>query len=97
MNGPHELSNNQIDKVVKKGSIGNYALGYSKNSSFYVKYVGRSDDDLNSRLKKWVGKYDQFKFSYANSPQGAYEKELRNFNDFGGIDKLDNEITPDKP
>ena len=97
MLGAYTLSDEEIDRVVTKISAGNYALGYSEESKFYVKYVGRSDDDLNGRLKDWVGKYKQFKFSYASSAQDAYEKELKNFNDFGGTEKLHNKITPDKP
>ena len=97
MNGSYTLSNDEIDRVVTKTSIGNYALGYSKDSSFYIKYVGRSDDNVNGRLKDWVGHYKEFKFSYASSAQEAYEKELKNYNDFGGSKKLDNKIAPAKP
>ncbi len=50
MNGPYPLTNEKIDEVVTKTSAGNYALGYKKESTFYVKYVGRSDNDLNKRL-----------------------------------------------
>ncbi|MEQ8627769.1 hypothetical protein [Ekhidna sp.] len=98
MEGPFTLSTKEIDSVVTETSAGNYALGYSKaDGTFIVKYVGRSDTDLNARLKDWVGDYKQFKASYANSAQEAYKKELKNFNDFGGTEKLDNENIPDKP
>ena len=49
MNGPYDLTNDQIDKQVTKTSPGNYALGYSEDKTFFVKYVGRSDTDLNGR------------------------------------------------
>lgn len=97
MEGPYPLSIKSIDQMVKKGTIGNYALGYSNETSFIVKYVGRSDTDLNERLKNHVGSYKEFKFSYASSAKEAYAKELRNYNDFGGSDALDNEIEPAKP
>lgn len=97
MQGPYKLTAKEIENQVAANTIGNYALGFSKDGTFYVKYIGRSDDDLNGRLKDWVGNYDEFKFSTASSAEAAYKKELKNFNDFGGVDKLDNKITPDKP
>lgn len=97
MNGSYTLSKEEIDKVITKKSAGNYALGYSGKDSWIVKYVGRSDTDLNDRVKDWVGDYKEFKFSYASSAQEAYEKELQNYNNFGRSDKLDNDIAPAKP
>lgn len=98
MSGPHLLTKGEIDRVVTKTTAGNYALGYMKeDKKFIVKYVGRSDFDLNDRLKDWVGDYKQFKYSFASSADEAYKKELKNFNDFGGVEKLDNDITPAKP
>lgn len=98
MLGPYTLDNATIDKEVTKKSAGNYGLGYENDKGvFIVKYVGRSDEDLNARLKKWVGSYKMFKYSYASSPKAAFEKECKNFHDFGGTEKLDNEIHPDRP
>lgn len=38
--------------------IGNYELGYlDKNGNFAKKYVGRSDTDLNRRLKEYLAEY----------------------------------------
>lgn len=99
MSGPYALTCDQIDRVILVKSAGNYGLGYSSNSSFTVLYVGRSDSDVNARLKCWVGnpRYSQFKFSYATSPKAAFEKECRNYHDFGGSQSLDNEIHPQRP
>lgn len=100
MQGLYPLTKDKIDEVVTKTSAGNYALGDSDDKTFYVRYVGRADTDLNGRLKTWVGKkdkYKEFKFSYATSPKAAFEKECHNFHDFGGTDKLDNDIHPDRP
>ncbi|MEA4968763.1 MAG: hypothetical protein VB048_11690 [Bacteroidaceae bacterium] len=98
MNGPYLLTNDEIDKRVESGKIGNYALGYVKEKVFYVKYVGRSDNDLNKRLKEHLGEnYSYFKYSYSSSIKNAFEKECKNYHDFGGADKLDNKIHPDKP
>ena len=96
-NGPYNLTNEEIDKHVAKNHIGNYAFGYEKNGTFYVQYVGRSDNDLNDRMKHGVGQYEKFMFSYAFSPKAAFEKECRNWHDFGGSNSLDNKMHPDKP
>ena len=97
MSGPYELTKEKIDSVVTRTSPGNYALGRKKNDTFYVNYVGRSDDDVKSRLKDWVGKYKHFKCSYATSAKSAFEKECRNYHDFGGKEKLDNDVHPQRP
>jgi hypothetical protein len=100
MKGPYDLTTQKIDEIITQTSAGNYALGYVSDSTFYVKYVGRSDDDVNERLKKWVGKkskYKKFKISLATSPKVAFEKECKNYHDFGGSEKLDNEKHPERP
>lgn len=38
--------------------------------------------------------YTRFAFSYAPSAEAAFEKECRNYQDFGGSGKLDNELPP---
>jgi hypothetical protein len=38
--------------------------------------------------------YTRFAFSYARSAEAAFEKESRNYHDFGGSDVLDNEAPP---
>ncbi len=57
--GNFNLTVAQIDAKVG-ASIGNYLLGDAINSdgSLVVRYTGRSDDDLNKRLKDWVGVYN---------------------------------------
>jgi len=94
MSGPFSLTEAEIDKQVTKKSPGNYALGEFKNNTFNVSYVGRADVDLNKRLKDWIGKYKQFKFSYADSVQAAFEKECNNYHDFN---PPDNKIHPARP
>lgn len=39
-------------------------------------------------------RYTHFAYSYADSPNAAFEKERRNFGDFGGCWALDNETEP---
>ncbi len=97
MSGPYSLSSEEIDRVVNKGSPGNYALGKKNDKgTFLVSYVGRADSDLNARLKQWADESELpfFKYSYATSPKSAFEKECRNFHDFS---PPKNKIHPDRP
>ncbi len=43
------------------------------------------------------GRYTHFQFSYALSARAAFEKECRNYHDFGGSYGLDNERHPAAP
>jgi len=99
LKGPYPLTKEEIDHVVTRISPGAYALGEVRNRIFYISYVGRSDDDINSRLKDWVGKkYKSFKFDYFSSPKAAFEKECKLWHDFGGPrGSLDNKKHPDRP
>ncbi len=53
--------------------------------------------DVKARLRGWVGKYKRFKFSYASSAKDAFEKECRNYHDFGEDKGLDNKVHPRRP
>ena len=98
MNGPYPLTKEDIDNRIPVGSIGNYAYGYTnKENVFIVQYVGRSDSDLNDRAKHGIGQYKEYKYSIARTIKEAFEKECRNYHDFGENAKLDNDIHPDKP
>lgn len=99
MNGPYDLTTEKINEIVTNTSAGNYALGYlNKENTFIVEYVGRSDSNLNTRLLQHIGEgYKKFKYSYANNSKEAFEKECKNYHDFGGSDSLNNEIHPAKP
>lgn len=97
MYGPYPLTKEEVNKRITKKSPGNYAYGTVQDDSFYVEYVGRADSDLNDRIKHGIGIYDYFKFSYAKSAKEAFEKECRNYHDFGGKDVLDNKYHPDRP
>lgn len=97
MIGPDQLTALKIDELIKGRSPGNYALGEVQGHAFIVKYVGRSDFNLNHSLKEWVGLYSHFKWSYAKSEEEAFDKECHNFHDFGGIESLDNHVHPIQP
>lgn len=99
LNGPYSLTTDGIDDNVTRISPGTYVHGRTNGDGFIVKYVGRSDSDVNGRLKQWVGKgYPEFKFGYLDSPKAAFEKECHIYHDFGGPSgELDNEIHPQRP
>jgi len=96
--GPFILSDEKIDSVVTRVKPGTYVLGrINSDNIFIVKYVGRSDDNLNKRLHDWVGQYPNFKASYFDSAKSAYEKECKIYHNFGDNELLDNEIHPACP
>jgi hypothetical protein len=95
--GSFALTNSEIDKNVER-RIGSYALGYlNDENTFIVNYVGRSDRDLNGRLKDWVGDYKRFKYRHYDTKKAAFEKECQMFHDFGGTKSLDNDVHPARP
>ena len=96
MNGPYLLDTPTIDRIITLKSPGNYALGRLDGSSFPVRYVGRSDTDLNERLKDHVGSptSTHFMCSYASSPLAAFEKECHNYHDFN---PPENKVHPARP
>jgi hypothetical protein len=99
MSGSYRLTAEEIDRLVKS-AIGNYALGDMKSGEdvFIVKYVGRSDTDLNAELKARLDwGYSRFMFSYASSVREAFEKECTNYHDFGGKKLLANAVHPARP
>jgi hypothetical protein len=99
LHGPHKLTTSNIDAVVVGTGPGAYALGATNSDgTFVISYVGRSDDDLNGRLKDWVKtKYPEFKYGFLDSPKAAFEKECHLFHDFGGTATLDNDVHPARP
>ncbi|WP_421304111.1 hypothetical protein [Aeromonas veronii] len=100
LKGPFVLDYDTINEKITEKNAGNYALGSpSSSGGLIVQYVGRSDTDLNARLKQHAttGTYTHFKFDYATSPKAAFEKECHNFHDFGEEIKLANAMHPDRP
>lgn len=88
-----------IDYFVPKKS-GVYVLGFALQSQFIPKYVGRSDNDLNQRLKKHLEKsnYTHFKFLITNSLKETFDYECILYHELGvHVGKLDNKNHPDRP
>lgn len=94
LRGPFPLTNESIGNNVTRKSPGAYALGSSKDGTFYIYYVGRADVSVASRLHDHVGKYDRFKYEYYGSAKAAFEKECRLYHDF---EPRDNKVHPARP
>lgn len=95
--GPFTLDRASIDQYVGN-NIGAYALGHTnERGEFVVRFVGRSDSDVNQQLKTWIGRYDKFEYRHFLSARAAFEKECRLFHGFGGTNRLDNSAHPSRP
>lgn len=100
----YKLSDIVVSMVIPDNKIGNYAFGYmdDEDGAFVVCYVGRSDSDLKREIKQQM-KTDRakgcthFKYSIAKSVKEAFEKECKNYHDFGESECLYNDIHPAKP
>ena len=111
MNGPYSLwikdeKGNQTKNigniVPKDAKCGNYAFGYTLGGTFYVRYVGRSDKNLKDEIEQQMDTdrakgCNKYMYSLAKDPKEAFEKECRNFHDFGGAERLNNQYHPDVP
>ncbi len=104
MLGPFALTDIDVNKRVPENVMGNYAFLQKKwlTDEYLVRYVGRSDSDLKKEIKQQM-KTDRakgcthFMFSIAKSKKEAFEKECRNYHDFGECNCLNNDIHPAKP
>lgn len=104
MLGPFALTDDEVNKRVPENVMGNYAFLQNKwlAGEYIVRYVGRSDSDLKKEIKQQM-RTDRakgcthFKYSIAKSVKEAFEKECRNYHDFGGNTKLHNKNHPNKP
>lgn len=96
LSGPHRLDAETLATIVSRKSPGTFALGRSEGQTFYIRQVGRSDDDVAAVLAQHIGDYPHFKFCYFGSPRPAFEKECQLYHDFGES-KLDNKFHPLRP
>ena len=92
LSGPFSFTPQTIDAVITKKSPGVYALGYTFNNTFYIQRVGRSDFDLNARLKsdEYKGKYNQFKALYYPTADAAFHAECELWHTYGLTDSNPN-------
>jgi len=96
--GPYELTTAGIDRNVRRRSAGAYLLYMSRHDR--AVYVGRSDSDLNQRLKDHVYEnagFAYFRFAYCCSPEDAFEKECELYHYFEERGQIRNSYHPAKP
>jgi hypothetical protein len=99
-NGPFPLDADVIDLEVPADEKGAYALGsLTKKNSIIVLRIGRSDSDLNGRLKSYLTDpaYDEcthFFFELFPTRKKAFEAECFLFHDY---DPDLNENHPGRP
>lgn len=78
LNDPKALTLENVDAAVRGRTPGFYVLGVmGDNKLMTVTYVGRSDDDLASKLKRHAGNYPAFAFGTAQTAVLAYQGECR--------------------
>jgi hypothetical protein len=96
LSGPFTFNPATIDSVVTQTSPGVYALGYTLNNIFQIQRVGRSDGDLNARLKsdEYSGKYRQFKAYYYPTADAAFHAECELWHAFGGTNNPNHPARP---
>jgi hypothetical protein len=75
---PDTLTKDKVDSAIRTKTAGFYVLGtLGDNKVMSVSYVGRSDDDLATKLKRHAGNYAAFAFALAASPLLAYQGECK--------------------
>jgi hypothetical protein len=96
LKGSFPLSRTQVDAHVSVVSPGIFALGHrsADGSKFTIARVGRSDADVNRRLRDYIGQYSHFKFGYSPSSAEAFEKECALYHQ---LNPRDNKAHPPRP
>ena len=92
------LTEANVKNSFPKKTTGVYFLGYEKNRVFHIKYIGRSDTRLRSRLLDHLRNdnedYTHFSFELTDTILEAYRIECREWHN--AID-LDNKVHPRNP
>lgn len=93
--GSFPLTFDGITLAVKRKAPGVFALGHTgPDGKFHVKHVGRSDTDVQEKLRDYIGSANLFKFGYFATAKAAFEKECELFHDFR---PPGNRVHPDRP
>jgi hypothetical protein len=93
--GPYRLTFDGIQTAIANPMPGVFALGHLDGSGrFCVTRVGRSDDDVSSALRDFIGSENYFKFDVLSSSKAAFEKECGLYHDFS---PRGNRIHPARP
>ena len=96
LKGSFPLNRAQVEAHVSIVSPGIFALGQrsADGSKFTIARVGRSDADVNRRLRDYIGRYSHFKFGYSPSSADAFEKECALYHQ---LNPRDNKAHPLRP
>lgn len=82
MNGPYELSFDNLERVLPMARRGIFTLGYvDREGRFRVQSVGRDDYDVRARLCELIGSSVMFKFALTHDARTAFERECELFHD----------------
>jgi hypothetical protein len=93
--GPFPLNRENVDSLLWFVSPGTYALGnMTRKGVLEIEYVGRADDNLNKRLKEYIGRYTHFAVTKHATAGEAHEHQCRLYHDFG---PPDNHVHPSPP
>lgn len=101
-NGPYDLNKVTIERLIKAGKAGNFAIGYiSPIGGFAPKMIGGSDEDLRQEIMSKIEiahqrGYDKFCFKYTSSVKERFEIECLNFHNFNRqLDQKKHPYPPD--
>ncbi len=95
--GPFAFNDKTIDATITVTSPGVYMLGYTgTNATLYVERVGRSDVNLNARLKsdEYRGRFREFKAAYCPDATTAFHHECTLWHAYGGTLNPNHPATP---
>jgi hypothetical protein len=93
----NKLSRSIIDHKVSSNTIGVYWLGKKKKGSFDIRYVGRSDSCVKTRLMQHIetDKFTHFSFKSTKTIYEAFRLECMEWH--LRADHTYNKIHPDSP
>lgn len=92
--GPHPLRLDTVKELVILASPGAYVLGDTEAGRFHPRCVGRSEFDVATRIRDFVGFYSEFKFAYCDSARAAFERECRLYHEFAS--SLESSLHPSR-
>ena len=95
LSGPHILSIRIIDQTITGKVPGVYALNARVGGALTTRRVGRSVDDLATRIKEFVGLYSDFSCAIVSSPKHAYESECELYHVWMPPENTDHPARPD--
>jgi hypothetical protein len=92
MAGPFPLVTTAIS--VMPNTPGTYCLGsVERNGKFGIYFVGRSDTDIASRLRRHIGNYRAYTYVLAASALNAFQMECEIFH---ALNPPDNAVHPER-